>query len=1016
MPDEFPDTPHEERIASLEEESIRYRALVDSMNDGFGVIDKGGKLTYVNARWASMLGYEPGEMVGHSLVSFVDEKNHEILDDNVRKRTEGLPSQYELEWLSKNGKSIPTIVSGAPLVSVNGSHMGSYAVITDITEIRHVEDALRENERFLSSVFSSIQDGINILDSDRTILRVNPTMEQWYVNAMPLVGKKCYEAHGGSAPCENCPAEITLETGKAASAIVPRRDASGKEIGWLDLHSFPLRDRETGEVTGIIEYVRDITYTRRAEDELRESETRYRLLAEHVKDIIWITDLNLVMTFVTPSVEEQLGYTVSEIVGKSLENIMTPESILLAKKTLVEAMVAVQENRDYDSNLSLRLELYHKNGSRVMIEVNRSFLRDDDGKPIGIIGVARNIAERIRAEDALRESEAKFRSIFESIPLGMHLLRRDEDGDLILSEANPAGKRMFGMEDGEFVGKKIKDVIPDPPGFEVVKHLQDVLRNGSTWLTEDVIRKKDEVKSAFQVTAFRALPEMIVVTYSDLTERRKAEEALKASEEKFRQMFEQSPIGIELFDADGNLVDANRATFELWGVSSLDDLSEFNLFDDPNFPSMLKEKIRRGESVRHEVDFDYSKVIEAGQYKTSRRGTSYLDANIVPFSLKKDGSPKGYLSQILDITEKTEAIIALKESEEKYRMLIDSSLQGIAIIQGNPFRIAFANPALAKTLGYSIGELMNFQSSELEHVLYHEDRATFFQRIRDILEGRPTPEHFEARVTRRDGELLWLEFTAGKVTYAGNPAVQVAFVDVTDRKKAEMNIRTANERSNLYLDILGHDITNQMQAILGGAALLRHTAGGPGVSEQLDQILESAEKCAKIITKVKITEDLMVIPLSPRLLDDVLRKTVETMTSMHKDVKFVSNIRATEATIQADKFLGHIFNNVIDNAIDKNPHDTKKVWINMSESGNGYEVTIEDNGPGISTRLKPKLFDTSRRFGGVGLHQAKHIVEKYGGRIEAYDRVSGQPGRGAGILMWFPKTTRRNQNLPNEMM
>ena len=1016
MPGELPNTPNERRIASLEEESIRYRALVDSMNDGFGVIDKGGRLTYVNARWASMLEYEPNEMVGHSLVRFVDEKNRAILNDNVRKRTEGLPSQYELEWLSKNGKLVPTIVSGAPLVGENGLHMGSYAVITDITGIRHVEDALRENERFLSSVFSSIQDGINVLDSKKTILRVNPTMEQWYAQAMPLVGKKCYEAHGGSDPCENCPAEITLETGKAASAIVQRRDASGKAIGWLDLHSFPLRDRETGEITGIIEYIRDITFRRRAEEELRESETRYRLLAEHVKDVIWITDLNFVMTFVTPSIEEQLGYTVSEIIGKSLEDIMTPESMQLARKTLVKAMVAVRENLKYESNDALRVGLYHKNGRRVMMEVNRSFLRNDDGKPIGIIGVARNVAERIRAEDALRESETKFRSIFESIPLGMHLLRLDEDDDLILSEANPAGRHMFSMNDSDFIGKKIKDVIPDPPGSDIVRHLQDVIKNGSTWLTEDVIRKNDEVKNAFQVTAFRALPEMMVVTYSDLTERRKAEEALKASEEKFRQMFEQSPIGIELFDADGNLVDANKATFEMWGVSNFDDLRGFNLFDDPNFPSMLKERIRQGESVRHEVDFDYSKVTKAGQYKTSRRGTAYIDANIVPLGLKTDGSPEGYLSQILDITEKTEAIMALRESEEKYRMLIDSALQGIAILQGEPFRISFANPALAKTLGYSVSELTNLQSSELEHVLYHEDRATLFQRFRDILEGRPAPEHFEARVTRRDGELLWLELTAGKVTYAGEPAVQAAFVDVTNRKKAEMNIRTANERSNLYLDILGHDITNQMQAILGGAALLRHTAGGPGVAEQLDQILESAEKCAKIITKVKMTEDLIIVPLGPRLLDDVLRKSVETMTSMHKNVKFISNIRATEATIQADKFIEHIFNNVIDNAIDKNPHDIKKVWINMIESGNGYEVTIEDNGPGISTRLKPKLFDTSRRFGGVGLHQAKHIIEKYGGRIEAYDRVPGQPGRGAGILMWFPKTTRRNLDLPGEMM
>ncbi len=138
----------------------------------------------------------------------------------------------------------------------------------EINKRKKTEEALMQQERFFSSLFSSIQDGISILDKEMNIIRVNPAMEKWYAHAMPLIGKKCYEAyHCRSSHCEICPTIRSLNTGGVAYEIVPKRGPEGKITGWLDLYSFPLVDKETGEIKGVIEYVRDITERKKAEEE-----------------------------------------------------------------------------------------------------------------------------------------------------------------------------------------------------------------------------------------------------------------------------------------------------------------------------------------------------------------------------------------------------------------------------------------------------------------------------------------------------------------------------------------------------------------------------------------------------------------------------------------------------------------------------------------------------------------------------------------------------------------------------
>jgi len=137
---------------------------------------------------------------------------------------------------------------------------------------KKTEEDVQERERFLTSMFESIQDGISILGQDYTILRVNKAMENWYAHALPLVGKKCYEAyHLRDKPCDICPTRKALETSEAAYDVVAKVGTGSAITGWIDLYSFPLIDSKTGQLNGVIEYARDITEHKMAEDRLQAS-------------------------------------------------------------------------------------------------------------------------------------------------------------------------------------------------------------------------------------------------------------------------------------------------------------------------------------------------------------------------------------------------------------------------------------------------------------------------------------------------------------------------------------------------------------------------------------------------------------------------------------------------------------------------------------------------------------------------------------------------------------------------
>ena len=145
-------------------------------------------------------------------------------------------------------------------------------IFFDITSRKQTEEAMQEGERFLSSIFASILDGISVIDLNFTMVQVNPTMEKWYKHALPLVGEKCYEAiHGRSEPCQPCPAYRTMLTGEPHFETISLKGDDGRRVGWADVHAFPWLSKTTGKMKGVIKYIRDITYRVNAEHTVEES-------------------------------------------------------------------------------------------------------------------------------------------------------------------------------------------------------------------------------------------------------------------------------------------------------------------------------------------------------------------------------------------------------------------------------------------------------------------------------------------------------------------------------------------------------------------------------------------------------------------------------------------------------------------------------------------------------------------------------------------------------------------------
>ncbi|MBI5196183.1 MAG: PAS domain-containing protein [Nitrospirae bacterium] len=246
---------------------LEAHGILDAIGDGVSIQDTAFRVLYQNKSHKNFMGDHIGEYCYKSFANNSDTCEGCPLimvfkDGTVHTAVRNTPTNNGMRFFE---------ITASPLRSASGKIVAGIEIVRDVTAHKLKGEEIKKNEKFLNDIFDSIQDGISILDKDMTIIRVNHAIERWYSHAMPLIGKKCYDAyHSRKECCEVCPTSRTIENCRVAYNVVPKRGPRGEVVGWLDLYSFPLVDMETNELKGIIEYVRDITDRKLVEEELKK--------------------------------------------------------------------------------------------------------------------------------------------------------------------------------------------------------------------------------------------------------------------------------------------------------------------------------------------------------------------------------------------------------------------------------------------------------------------------------------------------------------------------------------------------------------------------------------------------------------------------------------------------------------------------------------------------------------------------------------------------------------------------
>ncbi|MEK7309952.1 MAG: PAS domain S-box protein [Planctomycetota bacterium] len=335
-------------VETLRKERNFSSAVLDTVDALVIVLDRQGRIVTFNKTCEDITGYPIKEVFSKYIweVFIIPEEIKPVKDVFAKSVGTKFPSKFENYWLTKDGSRRLISWSNTTLLDDDNSVEFVIGTGIDITERRQATDSLREQEQFLSGVFSSIQDGISILDNEFNIIRVNAAMERWYSYATPLVGKKCYTAyHGQDTACQICPSRRTIETGQPDYEVVPKRDAQGNVVGWLDLYSFPFIDTKTGKQKGVIEYVRDISSRRLAEQSLKESEETYRTIIENSYDMIWTFDTHGNFTFLNQQTTLLTGHKMENVQGKSFAPYVYPDDLKIAQEAFQNTMAGKPQKK-----------------------------------------------------------------------------------------------------------------------------------------------------------------------------------------------------------------------------------------------------------------------------------------------------------------------------------------------------------------------------------------------------------------------------------------------------------------------------------------------------------------------------------------------------------------------------------------------------------------------------------------------------------------------------------------------
>jgi PAS domain S-box-containing protein len=995
-----------ERRRSEERHGITLR----SIGDGVIGADAEGRVELLNPVAEALTGWTEAEARGRpvdEIFRIINEETRETVENPVaRVLREGVVVGLANHTLliSRDGGERPIADSGAPILDDRGAVTGVVLVFRDQTEERAAMEALRTTRREWQATFDAMLDPVALLAPDGTIRQHNQAFASLFEGETGLLtGRRCFRLiHKTEDHITGCPLVRARRSGAREDMELPIGDRTF--LVAVD----PVK-ATSGELAGFVHIMRDITGHKRAEATILKERDFIRAALDSLPGLFYLFDEQGRFLRWNRNFERVSGYSAEEIRSLTPLNLFEESDKGIIQESIRQVFVTGESFAE--------AEFMSKDRTKTSCYFTGNFFRFQE-KPC-LIGMGIDITERKRAEETLRESEDRFRRLFDIVSVPLCFV--DKEG--VLAALNDRFIRTFGYthRDVPTLREWSELAYPDPEYRRWVSQTwQDALRHALEDKTDiepmelRMTCKSGEVRT--MIVSGSTLGDSFLATFFDITERKRSEETLRESEDRYRDLVESSQDLICTHDLQGRLLTTNAMPTQLLGYTR-DELLRMNLRDilvprqRDNFGDYLDE-IKRSGSARG--------LMQVMTKNGERRIWEYHN------TLRSEGVKEPIVRGMAhDVTEQKRAEHALRESETLFRRLFEHHAAVKLVLDPETGNIIDANDAAAAFYGWP--------REQLRQMKIHDINTISPEEIKEAMEKVQAQEKikFEFRHRRADGSIRDVEVFSSKIEVKGKDLLHSVIHDITERKRAE------EEKEKLHKQLqqaqkmesvgrlaggVAHDFNNMLGIILGYTEMaLLEASPGTRLHNSLQEVRKAADRSADLTRQLLAFARKQTI--DPKVLD--LNATVEGMLRMLRrligediDLAWLPGPALWPVKMdpaQVDQVLANLCVNARDAiaGVGKVTIETGNVRLDEAYCaghagfvpGDYVLLAVSDNGCGMDEETMKNLFDpffTTKEVGkgtGLGLATVYGIVKQNNGFINVYS----EPGRGTTFKIYLPR-------------